>query len=255
MTSPHHSLNPDALSVKVLMHACILALFPNIRVRAMGVGKLGFWMNFNTCPDSNTEQLKKFTDTKLSFQEGVSDVTVNCTVFNMENNFVAYDDDQYFKLPHDRHLVGCGNRQMVYSKSSSSDLIIVVGGKLFPSADARYVSVSMVDIYPPGQNIKTVTDSDIRKFYKATTDSPQYMIAFYPSLSVAQRCKINFPITPYQVLYGYATSSFPGVVYREILGEGSNPNLLANLRPTCELTGDCGNPLYWSKSMGDYYPM
>lgn len=124
---------------------------------------------------------------------------MNCTLFNMENNFVVYEDDQYFKMPDDKHLVACGNRQMVYSRSSSSDLIIVVGGKLFPSSDARYVSLSMVDIYPPGQTIKTVTDHDLRKFYKTTTDTPQYMVAFYPSLTTAERCSINFPVTPFQV--------------------------------------------------------
>lgn len=120
-----------------------------------------------------------------------------------ENNFVSYDRAQYIPMPDDQHLFSCGNRQYVYSSSAGSDLIIVVGGKLPPSADVRYSSINMVDMFPPGRTVKTVTDSDLRKFYKSGSDSPTYMIAFYPNLAAANRCRMKFPVTPYQVTMGY----------------------------------------------------
>ena len=53
-----------------------LFLPPSFRVRAAGIDKLGFWLNLKQCPDSNTQKLQDFYSTKMSFEEGVSQVSV-----------------------------------------------------------------------------------------------------------------------------------------------------------------------------------
>lgn len=35
------------------------------------------------CDSTNNQKIQNFMDAQLNFKEGVSDVTINCTVFNM----------------------------------------------------------------------------------------------------------------------------------------------------------------------------
>jgi hypothetical protein len=88
---------------------------------------------------------------------------VTCNYFNNDDNFVAYEDAQYFKLPTEDHIISCGNRRML---SPGTDLIAVVAGRLWPASDARYSSISVVDMYPPGANIRTITDGVLRRYYQ-----------------------------------------------------------------------------------------
>ena len=52
-------------------------------VKALGFTKVALWANLHACDSTNTEKIQNFLDAQLSFKEGVSDVNVNCSVFNM----------------------------------------------------------------------------------------------------------------------------------------------------------------------------
>lgn len=229
---------------------------PAHRIKTFNVLATGVWLNLAPCNPKNNEVIEQFVKDKFNLQEGVSDVTVACDVFNMDNNFVYYDDAQYFRSPDENHMISCGSKKMI---PPSSELITMIAGTIPAGADSRYSSISLVDLFPPGKNVYTVSDQALRQFYKSQGQSAvNYTIIMAKSKTVLNRCGLTkLPSNWYQVYWGgmtdAATSSYPGIVYREIETNGYEESL-EQTRYACQSEKECSNPKFFEAHMKEFYP-
>ncbi|EKU20237.1 hypothetical protein NGA_0332100 [Nannochloropsis gaditana CCMP526] len=229
---------------------------PALRVKAFSVLATGLWFNLAPCNPKNDITIENFIENRLALKEGMSDVKVECDVFNMDNNFVYYDDAQYFKTPDENHIISCGNRALL---PPGADMITIISGTLPPASDSRYASISLVNLYPPGRNVYSVSDQSLRNFYWDQGKSAvNYTIIMAKNKLALNKCGLSkLPANWYQVYWaGFADAlegSYPGIVYREMMTDGYEQSL-EQVRYACEAEKDCSNPKFFEQQMGDYYP-
>lgn len=231
---------------------------PKLRARAMSLLNTGLWINLAPCNPDNDKVIGQFVEDRLTLQEGLSDVKVECDVFNQENNFVYYDDAQYFKTPDENHVISCANKGLL---PSGSELITMISGTLPPQSDSRYASLSLVNLYPPGKNVYTVSDQALRNFYSDQGKSAvNYTIIMARNRLALNKCGLTkLPSNWYQVYWsGFsdATSgkgNYQGVVYREVMTNGYE-QALEQVRYACAEGKQCSNPKFFQQQMGDFYP-
>ncbi|GAB5034327.1 Hypothetical protein NocV09_01801020 [Nannochloropsis oceanica] len=262
-----HGSAPSELSGLIIVYRVIMADGiradgwggvppPTLRVKAFSVLATGLWMNLAPCNPKNDATIQRFLDDKLTLQEGFSDVKVECDVFNMDNNFVYYDDAQYFKTPDENHVISCGNRALL---PSGSDMITIISGTIPPASDSRYSSISLVNLYPPGKNVYTVSDQSLRNFYWDQGKSAvNYTIIMAKNKLALNKCGLSkLPSNWYQVYWSGFTDavdgSYPGIVYREVMTNG-NEQSLEQVRYACEAEKDCSNPRFFEHQMREFYP-
>jgi hypothetical protein len=231
---------------------------PKLRARMMGVLNTGLWVNLQQCNPKNDEVIQQFVKDRLTVQEGVSDVKVECDVFNMENNFVYYDDAQYFKTPDENHIISCADKSAL---PMGSELITMISGTLPPQSHSRYASLSLVNLYPPGKNVYTVSDQALRNFYMGQgTSAVNYTIIMARNRLALNRCGLTkLPTNWFQVYWsGFSDATdgagkYQGVVYREVMTNGYE-QALEQVRYACEEGKQCSNPKFFERQMGDFYP-
>jgi hypothetical protein len=229
---------------------------PTLRLKAFSVLATGLWFNMAPCNSKNDMVIQQFLDDKLTLQEGISDVKVECDVFNMDNNFVYYDDAQYFKTPDENHIVSCANSALL---PPGADLVTIISGTIPPASDSRYSSINLVNLYPPGKNVFSVSDQALRNFYwQQGKSAVNYTIIMARNKLALNKCGLStLPTNWYQVYWaGFADAvagSYPGVVYREVMTNG-NEKSLEQVRYACQSEKDCSNPKFFEQQMGEYYP-
>ncbi len=231
---------------------------PKLRARAVNLLNTGLWMNLAPCNPNNNKVINQFVEDRLTVQEGMSDVKVTCDVFNQENNFVYYDDAQYFKTPDENHLISCANKGML---PPGAELITMISGTLPPQSDSRYASLSLVNLYPPGKNVYTVSDQSLRNFYRDQgTSAVNYTVIMAKNRLALNKCGLTkLPSNWFQVYWsGFSDANagkgnYQGVVYREVMTNGYEESL-EQVRYACGEGKQCSNPKFFEAQMGDFYP-
>jgi len=229
---------------------------PTLRIKAFSLLATGLWINMAACNPKNDATIQQFLKDKLTLQEGISDVKVECDVFNMDNNFVYYDDAQYFKTPDENHIVSCANRALL---PAGADLITIISGTIPPASESRYSSINLVNLYPPGRNVYSVSDQALRNFYWDQGKSAvNYTIIMAKNKLALNKCGLTkLPSNWYQVYWsGFSDAtegSYPGIVYREVMTNG-NEQSLEQVRYACQAEKDCFNPKFFEQQMGEFYP-
>ncbi len=229
---------------------------PALKVKAFSLLATGLWVNLAPCNEKNDDTIQQFLDDRLTLKEGISDVKVECDVFNMDNNFVYYDDAQYFKTPDENHMISCANRALL---PPGSDLITLISGTIPPASESRYASLNLVNLYPPGKNVYSVSDQALRNFYwQQGKSAVNYTIIMARTKTSLTKCNLaQLPSNWYQVYWsGFADAnegSYPGIVYREVMTNGYEQSL-EQVRYACKEAGECNNPKFFEQQMGEYYP-
>lgn len=231
---------------------------PKLRMRTASLLNTGLWVNLAPCNPDNNKVVDQFVKDRLTLQEGVSDVKVECDVFNMENNFVYYDDAQYFKTPDENHVISCANKAAL---PAGAELITMISGVLPPQSASRYASLSLVNLYPPGRNVYTVSDQALRNFYMGQGKSAvNYTIIMARNRLALNRCGLSqLPSNWYQVYWsGFSDAlagqgSYQGVVYREVMTNGYE-QALEQVRYACAEGKQCSNPKFFEHQMKEFYP-
>ena len=144
-------------------------------------------------------------------------------------------------------------------------MVIIIRGHLPPPNKARYTSFSLVDIFPPGATVSTLTDQTLRNYYSTFGQSdPVYTILAAKNELVLARCGFDsntllnnnfFPWTfgtSFQAP-NLAVHGFPGLVYREAFTD-SYAGSLERTKYECQDVNGCDNPLFFKAEMGKYYP-
>ena len=135
--------------------------------------------------------------------------------------------------------------------------------------DARYVSVSTIDMLYPSPTYQEFTDHDIEHFYSQLPGWDRtYSIAFAVDPAIARACGLYDPDAQLFLAwrdtyhYGLEPTRMPAVVYRELLPtlpeEGGRGHSLVDVERACTAPGRpkeaCGDGNVIREVMGDTYP-
>ena len=228
---------------------------PAIRVKALDIARTGAWFLIPSCNGKNDAVVEAFIDNQLGRIETVREVDVQCPLANIDNNFIATDQLQYFDIKYEDHITSCGSKNVV-----DGDLITVVEGILPAKNSVRYSSFSIVDLLPPGVTKATITDDQIRSYYDASDDEDvKYNIVLAPTQLVLNRCGLtNLPNYAFIKYVPMGNTMNPGIIYREVVGQNfegrTRDTSLYNALDLCEKQGDCYNPLFFNATMQEFYP-
>jgi hypothetical protein len=133
--------------------------------------------------------------------------------------------------------------------------------------DARYISISTVDMLYPSPTYQEVKDRDIERFYSQvlgwSKNDRTYSIVFSRDPSVAKSCELYDPDSQLWLgwndayHYGLAPTRMPSIVYRELLPTPAAGNRsLVEVERACRGAGEgmCGDGEFLRSRMGETYP-
>ena len=137
------------------------------------------------------------------------------------------------------------------------------------SYDARYLSISTIDMLYPSPTYQEVEDHDIERFYSQLEGGKEwdrtYSIVFALDAGIAQACQLYDPDTQLFLAwndayhYGLAPTRMPSIVYRELLpaqGPGGQGKTLLDVEHACRAAGKdaCGDGSFIRNVMRETYP-
>jgi len=194
-----------------------------------------------------------------------------------EKDYPGFDDDAVFKNGDSSYLYWCES-----TKRMGEDYVLRIKGKLPKTPvglysesgkpkihqrnkyDARYISISSVDLSLPGNTYQSFSDSDMNAFYTEKSDGEwdrQYDIIGSENIELAKACNLIDEETqmflPFQ-RNGINSPEVPSIFYRELIATSTLNNeaaqSVADVKRACADNELCRDPEYSRNIMGEYYP-
>merc|ERR1719498_24091 len=194
-----------------------------------------------------------------------------------EKDYPGFDEDAVFKNGDSSYLYWCES-----TKRMGEDYIIRIKGKLPRTPvglytesgkpkihqrnkyDARYISISAVDLSLPGNTYQSYSDTDMKSFYESKNGiewDRNYDIIASENIELAKACNMideeKQMFLPFDRA-GINKPEVPSIFYRELIATstltGVPAHSVADVKRACANNELCRDPNYLKDLMGQYYP-